>query len=308
MRTLPHSRLSSQRRSRYVTGILLMTPTLCILLVMMLTPLLRTFEYSVSKIKFPALTTTYVGFANFKKVFSRSDIAGVLQNTVVWILWSVALRFTFGFGSALLLHDNRRTTKIYRVLALLPWTIPSIVSANTWRWIYQSELGLANQMLKALGLGAWMQNWLGNPATAMGSVLFAYSWAGFPFVMMMLLAGIQGIPDELYESGKIDGANAWQLFCHITIPELKSVIFAVLILEVTSGLNSFDLLFTMTGGGPGGVTKILGLLIHEIGFVNFDFGSASALSVFIIGIAFVVFLVSGPTKKIAQQRKGGAGL
>jgi multiple sugar transport system permease protein len=121
--------------------------------------------------------------------------------------------------------------------------------------------------------------------------------------MMMLLAGIQGIPSELYESGRIDGANARQLFFHITIPELKSVIFAVLMLEITSGLNSFDLLFTMTSGGPGGMTEILGLLIHRLGFTNFDFGGASALSVLIIVVTFGVFLISGPAKKLRQHKE-----
>lgn len=298
--------ISAQRGRSYITGVAFILPTILILILMMFTPLLRTFIYSVSKIKFPALTTSYVGLANFQKVFSRPEIGVVLKNTVVWIFFSVIIRFSIGFGSALLLQQNNRRTKICRVLVLLPWTVPSIVSANTWRWMFQSELGFVNTLLTKLGMSAWTQNWLGNPNTAMGSVLFAYGWAGFPFVMMMLLAGIQGIPDDLYESGKIDGANTWQLFIHITIPELKSVIFSVLLLEVTSGLNSFDLLYTMTGGGPGGSTEILGLLIHRIGFTNFDFGGASALSVFIIAIAVVVFLISGPAKKI-RRASGGEG-
>lgn len=296
--------VSAQRSRSAVTGMAFVVPTLLILILMMLTPLIRTFVYSVSKIKFPALTTTYIGLGNFQKVFNRPEIGTVLTNTVVWIFWSVIIRFSLGFGAALLLQHSDPKTKICRVLALLPWTIPSIVSANTWRFMFQSELGFINTLFRNVGLGAWAQNWLGDPATAMGSVLFAYGWAGFPFVMMMLLAGIQGIPDELYESGKIDGANTWQLFIHITIPELKSVIFSVLLLEITSGLNSFDLLYTMTGGGPGGSTEILGLLIHRIGFTNFDFGGASALSVFIIVVATVVFLISGPTKKIRGRVKG----
>ena len=297
--------VSVQKRRRYLTGATFVLPTLLILVLMMFTPLVRTFVYSVSKIKFPALETTFIGLDNIERMFSRPEIGQVLKNTVVWIFYSVIIRFSLGFGSALLLQGSSRRLKVCRVLALLPWTIPSIVSANTWRWMFQSELGFVNTLLTKLGLSAWTQNWLGDPATAMGAVLFAYGWSGFPFVMMMLLAGIQGIPDELYESGKIDGANAWQLFLHITIPELKSVIFAVLLLEITSGLNSFDLLYTMTGGGPGGSTEILGLLIHRVGFTNFDFGGASALSVFIILVAAVLFLLSGPAKKVRGKARGG---
>ena len=295
--------MSRQRLKKYITGFAFALPCLIILALMMFTPLVRTFIYSFSSIKFPQLTTTFNGLNNFQKVLSRPEIGLVMRNTVVWIFFSVVLRFFFGFSSALLLSGMKTRTKIVRVLVLLPWTIPSIVAANTWRWMMQPEMGMLNNLLRSAGLSTWTQNWLGNPSTALGAVLIAYTWSGFPFVMMMLLAGIQGISDELYESGKIDGANAWQLFLHITIPSLRHVIISVLLLEVTSGLNSFDLLYTMTGGGPGGITEILGLLIHRLGFVVYDFGQASALSVLIIAAAFVVFLVYGPTQRRKTKRE-----
>lgn len=296
--------ISPQRKRRYLTGFLFALPCLIILTLMMLTPLIRTFTYSFSKIQFPQLTTTFNGVKNFEKVLARPEIGKVLTNTVVWIFWAVALRFVFGFGSALLLNGSKLGTKAARLLVLLPWTIPSVVTSNTWRWMMQPELGLLNQLLRSVGLGQFAQNWLGDPNLALFSVLIAYTWSGFPFVMMMILAGLQGIPDDMYEAGRIDGANSFQLFRYITIPSLKSVLVSVLILEITSGLNSFDLLYNMTGGGPGGATEILGLLIHRIGFTNFDFGGASALSVLVIGVALIVFLFYGPTQR-KKQKEGG---
>lgn len=295
--------VSKQRMSRYRTGFFFALPCLIILALMMLTPLMRTVVYSFSKIKFPQLTTSFYGFTNYERVLSRSEITTVMTNTLTWIFGAVVLRFVMGFSSALLFNGTRRRTKTARVLVLLPWTIPSVVAANTWRWLYQPELGLLNHLLTSANMPWLAQNWLGQPSTAMASVLVAYTWSGFPFVMMMILAGIQGIPDELYESGKIDGANGLQLFWYITLPSLKSVLLSVLMLEITSGLNSFDLLFTMTGGGPGGVTEILGLMIHRIGFTNLEFGQASALSMVVIFIALAVFLVSGPVQR--KKQTGG---
>lgn len=294
--------ISPQRRRRYLTGFLFSLPCLVILALMMFTPLLRTFEYSFSKIQFPQLTTTYNGLTNLKKVLSRPEINQVLKNTIVWIFCAVLLRFVIGFGAALMVSGSSGRIKAARLIILLPWTIPSIVTSNTWRWMMQPEMGLFNQVLRSIGMGQFAQNWLGNPDIAIFSVLVAYTWSGFPFVMMMILAGIQGISDELYEAGRIDGANSMQLFWYITIPSLKNVLVSVLILELTSGLNSFDLLFNMTGGGPGGSTEILGLLIHRIGFTNFDFGQASALSVLVILAALVVFLLYGPTQRKKERR------
>ena len=137
----------------------------------------------------------------------------------------------------------------------------------------------------------------------MFSVMIAYSWAGFSFVMVMLLAGMKSIPEEQYEAARMDGCTNGQLFRYITLPGIKSVITIVLILEMINGLNSFDLLFVMTGGGPGGASTILGILIYQLGFSNFDFGVASAASVTLLAIVVAGFLVYVPA---AALRKGGS--
>ena len=156
-----------------------------------------------------------------------------------------------------------------------------------------------------MGLESWGRLWLSTAQTALPSVLVAYAWAGFPFVMMMILAGLQGISGEMYESSAIDGANRIQQFFYITIPSLRSVIIMVVVLEVVNAINAFDLLFVLTGGGPGTSSEILGLLIYRLGFTRFDFAGASAASTLLIGAALVCFLFYAPTQIRKKGRDNG---
>jgi len=290
------------RRNLY--AYLFVLPCATVLLLMMFNPILRTLLYSVSEITLPKFETTFTGTRNFTRVFSRPEVPLILLNTFIWIAGTILLRFSLGFGAAIVMNADLRARQLWRTLALLPWTVPSIVAANTWRWIFQSDYGLLNGILRAVGLGPLAHTWLGDPATALPAVLLAYCWAGFPFVMLMLLAGMQAIPLEQYDAAKIDGANAAQSFWYVTLPGLKSIIFIILLLEVISGFNSFDLLFTMTGGGPGGASEILGLFIYRLAFSNFDFAGASAVSTVLIVVAVLCFIFYVPA---SAKRRGGAG-
>lgn len=147
-------------------------------------------------------------------------------------------------------------------------------------------------------------NWLGDPKTALFSGMIANSWAGFPFVMIMLLAGMQAISKELYEAGAIDGANKIQLFRYITLPGLAPIVVIIFLLEVIHNLNSFDMLYVLTGGGPGGASEIMGLFIYRIGFTTYDFGGASAISVTLLALAIVFFLLYNRNRGKANRRGG----
>ncbi|MCB1495163.1 MAG: sugar ABC transporter permease, partial [Bauldia sp.] len=160
--------------------------------------------------------------------------------------------------------------------------------------VYGMENGLLNEYLNVIN-PAWTFNWLGSTDLAMGSVLVAYAWAGFPFIMLMLVAGMQSIPMDYKEAARIDGANAFQVLKHVTLPSLKGIIVILLVLEIINGLNSFDMLFTLTGGGPGITTEILGLYIYRISFSNFDFSGAAAVSVILILAVLICFLFYVPS-------------
>jgi multiple sugar transport system permease protein len=203
------------------------------------------------------------------------------------------LRFVLGFLAALVFNARVPGTTWMRVLVILPWTIPSVVSANLWRWILQTDAGILDQTLRAWGLPAIALNWLGNPTTALPAVMVAYSWAGFPFIMLLILAGLQGVPEEQYEAAKVDGANPWQLFRFITVPAVRGVLVIALILETVSAINSFDTLMVMTGGGPANATQIWSIAIYRTGFADFNLGGASALSVLMFTGALALFTVYG---------------
>jgi multiple sugar transport system permease protein len=297
--------MNIRRLRRSLPAYIFILPCTLVLLLMMVTPVMRTFLYGFSEIILPQFETRFLGFDNFTRIFSRPEVPGVLRNTAIWIAGTVVLRFTLGFGAALVLNTEMRGQQVYRVLALLPWTVPSIVAANTWRWIFQSDYGLLNGFLNYVGLGNLSHAWLGDPLTALPAVLAAYTWAGYPFVMIMLLAGMQGIPKELYDAARIDGCRSAQTFRYVTLPGLKPIIFVILLLEIVSGFNSFDLLFTMTGGGPGGASEILGLFIYRLAFTNFDFAGSSAVSVVLISMAIVVFLFYGPASAKRRIQNGG---
>jgi multiple sugar transport system permease protein len=287
---------------KHLPAYLFVLPCAAVLFLMMYNPVVRTFVYSFSRVELPSFATSWVGTQNIARVFSLPAVPQVLWNTLVWVLGTIVCRFLLGFWAALALNTEVRGRLLLRTLALLPWTVPSIVAANTWRWMLQADIGLVNGFLNKWGLDALALNWLGSPHTALGSVLAAYTWAGYPFVMIMLLAGMQGIPEDLYDAGKIDGASSTQAFFHITLPSLKNVIVILVLLEIISGFNSFDLLFVMTAGGPGGASEILGLFIYRLGFANFDFAGASAVSTVLIVVAIACFLLYVPAS--ARRRRG----
>jgi multiple sugar transport system permease protein len=278
--------ISTQKK---LTGAVYVLPCAAILLVMMAYPVVQTFVFSLSNIELPGFRLSFAGLKNFTRAFTKPGVATIVGNTVVWTICSTLLRLLLGLGSALLMNASVRGIGVLRIVALLPWTVPLIVSANSWRWMMQSDFGVINGTLNLLGLHQFALTWLASSKTALSSILVASTWAGYPFVMMMLLSALQGLPKELYEAARIDGASRFRLFRHITLPGIRPVLFVVLALEFISAINAFDMIFIMTGGGPGGSTETLGLFVYRLAFSNFDFGSASSVSVILILIAVAGF-------------------
>jgi ABC-type sugar transport system permease subunit len=294
------------RWRRWGPGYLLVLPATVLMALMMVFPTVQTLWFSVNRVRLPAFQTTFVGFDNFIRILENPDTGPLLARTLLWVVGIVVCRIGLGLLAALVFNAKAPLIGWLRVLVILPWTIPSVVGANLWRWILQTDSGVLNQTLRSWGLGGLALNWLGSPDTAMVSVIVAYTWAGFPFVMLLILARLQGIPSELYEAARIDGANGWQLFRHITLPQLKTVLVVALVLEIVSGLNSFDVLMIMTGGGPAKATQIWGIEIYKTGFGAFNLGVASALSVIMFAVVVVAFIVYGTAGKAMAPSRGEA--
>ncbi|MFA6508191.1 MAG: sugar ABC transporter permease [Treponemataceae bacterium] len=290
---------------RKITGFVCVLPCIVVLLLMMAYPVLQTFLFSFSKIELPSFKLSFNGFNNFISAFSKPDVQLIIRNTIAWTIGSTVLRLSLGLVCALIMNADVPGISVLRIIALLPWTVPLIVSSNSWRWMLQSDYGVINGMLKLMGLNGFALNWLASSSTALPAVLTAATWAGYPFVMMMLLSAMQSLPVELYEAARIDGANRFQLFRFITLPGIKPVLFVVLTLELINAVNAFDMLFVMTGGGPGGATEILGLFVYRLAFVNFDFGEASSVSVVLIALVILGFVLYN-TALSRSKHKGEA--
>lgn len=295
------SSLKAQRRNR---AYLLVAPAVILIAVMMIYPIVQTIYFSFSKVQLPALRTAFIGLDNFVRIFSDPETGPLVQRTLVWIVGGVALKMALGMAAALVFNAKVRGTVWMRVLVILPWAIPSVVGANLWRWIVQTDSGVLNQTLRAWGLDSWALNWLGSPDTAMFTVIVAYSWGGFAFVMLLILARLQGLPEEINEAARVDGANWWQIFRYITLPSLTGVLAVALILEIVSGINSFDTLMIMTGGGPANATRIWGIDIYKTGFTDFNLGGAAAMSVLMFAAVIVVFVIYGGVNSRVTRRQG----
>jgi ABC-type sugar transport system permease subunit len=305
---LPASRGRRRRVAprRWAPGYVLVAPAIVLVAVMMVSPTLQTLWFSVSTVKLPTFETTFVGLRNFVKIIGDPATGALLRRTLWWVGGTVVLRFLLGFLAALVFNAKVRGASWMRVLVVLPWTIPSVVAANLWRWILQSDTGILDQTLRAWGMPGAALNWLGNPGTALPAVVVAYSWAGFPFIMLLILAGLQAVPEEHYEAAKVDGANWWQLFLFITVPMVKGVLVIALILETVSAINSFDTLTVMTGGGPANATQTWSLAIYRTGFGEFNLGGASALSVLEFLGALALFGLFGVASRRGRTEEAPA--
>jgi multiple sugar transport system permease protein len=224
----------------------------------------------------------FTGLGNYVRLVQDPVFWLTLWNSVVWVFGSVVFQFVFGFVAALLLHQGFTGRALVRTLTLLPWIIPGVVVGLIWEWLYQPNYGVINDLLMKAG---WMHDrvaWLSSPDLAMGAVVFTNVWRGIPFFAIMLLAGLQAIPGELYEAAHVDGAGVVSRFWHITLPLLRPIIVVATATRIIWTFNYADLIFVMTGGGPANATQITSTYTLMQAYSNLDFGYAGALSVVLL--------------------------
>ena len=277
----PVARPFFSRRSReLMSGYLYLVPVIVVLGGTVLFPILKAMQMSLyNHVLIKPQEYGYVGFANYVRLV-RDDVFWLsLRNSVFWVFGSVAFQFLGGFAAALLLHQPFRGRALVRTLTLLPWIIPGVVVALIWEFIYQPNYGLLNDVLSRAG---WMQDriaWLSSPVLAMPAVITANIWRGLPFFAIMLLAGLQAIPTELYEAARVDGASVFQRFARITLPMLRPIIVVATATRIVWTFNYADLIFVMTSGGPANATQITSTYTLLQAYSNLDFGYAATLSV-----------------------------
>lgn len=229
--------------------------------------------------------------ANYKSLLKDPFFSTTFWNTTVFVFFSVALHMILGLAVAMVLNSALPAKPMFRVIALLPWVVPDVVAGIIWKWMYDPIYGALNDLLIKIGLLENPIEWLSNPKLAMTSAILVNLWRGFPFVMLILLAGLQSIPRHLYEAAAIDGAPKLQQFIHITLPGLKKMIVVALALDIVWEVRRFGLIQAMTQGGPGVLTEVLSTYTYKQYFKFFRFEYASAISVV---MTIVLLLVSLP--------------
>ena len=275
------------RRAR--TGYWFVAPATGLLLLVLVVPVVHVLYESFvwttsSRARVVPSARNYAALAEDEVV--RTAVANTATFTVVSVVGHLAI----GLGVALLLNQRIRGRAVFRNLALLPWMLPPAVVATGWAWLYHNPFGMLNPLLVGLGLLDAPKAWLASPDTALGAVIVANLWRGFPFISLVLLAGLQAIPSVLYEAADVDGAGAWARFRHVTLPGLRRVMLIALTLDVINTVKYFDLIWVMTAGGPANRTEVLSTLIYRLAFQFFRTGRAAALAMVMVA-ALAVFSV-----------------
>lgn len=244
----------------------------------------------------------YTGLENYGEAFSDPLFWQALLKTAIWVAAGVGMQFIFGFMLALLLNRRFPGRGIVRSLSLIPWVTPGVLIGLMWRWIYDGNYGVLNDLLLRLGLIRDKIPFLAQQSTAFPAVILTIIWQGIPFFALMLLAGLQGIPEELYDAADVDGANAVQKFFRITVPSLKNTIFVTTLLRIIWVANSVDVIFNLTEGGPAYSTQTLSVYVFNKGN-TLNLGYASTMAIL---LALALATVAVPYLRILfRQQEAG---
>ena len=270
----------SQKSHAGILPYVLLSPAVLATVIVVFYPMVQALITSLyNNILWKPRAVRFIALDNYIAIWNDPVFWSSLGRTAIWIVLTVPLQLLLGLVTALLLNQNFRWRGLARSLILIPWALPSVVIGLMWAWIYNPQVGLLNDLLLRLGLLQTAMPWLANPATSLYAIIAALVWQGFPFFAIMILAGLQTIPHSLYEAADIDGASDWQQFWHITLPALKSVLVTAVMLRIIWVANSIDVIYVMTGGGPGYATHTLPLYALKRTYGSMDFGYGSALAV-----------------------------
>jgi multiple sugar transport system permease protein len=272
------------------SGYLFIFPAALTLGLLVLYPLLSGFYISAFNTNL-VNRWKFVGVDYYVQALSDPAFLRSLVITLTYAVMVVGGTVVVGTALALLLNREMRFRTVYRAVLILPWLFPEVVVALLWKWIFNPIYGMSNHLLMTLGVVDAPVQWLDDPGTAFWSVVVASVWKGYPLVMILVLAGLQSIPKELYEAASIDGANKVQLFRHITLPGLAPVLVVTVILETVWWFKHFTIVWLLTAGGPVDATNVVSIAIYRTAFQNFQFGRAASSAVIVFFICLAISIV-----------------
>lgn len=272
-----------------LVGYLFLAPLLLIVLVFSIYPVFYSFFLSLHRIilGLPGLGTQFVGWDNYLNLLSDPVARNSLVVTFMFVFFSTTLEIFFGIIIALVINEAFRARSLVRAAILIPWAIPTVIASQMWRFAWNDQYGIVNYLVFDADVGNY-QAWLASPFWALAAVILADVWKTSSFAGLIMLAGLQTIPGELYESARIDGANAFQRFFAITLPLLKPAILVALLFRTMDAFRVFDLVYVMTQGGPGDATNVLQFYGYKTMFAEGMAGLGSSISIVVFLLVFAV--------------------
>jgi ABC-type sugar transport system permease subunit len=274
--------------NRYRAAIFFVLPSLLLYALFMIYPFLQSIYFSFTDWNGVRAAKNWVGLDNYRELIVDPLLWLTLRNNVIWVIIGTIAPLALGLLLAMLLWNRPRGFTLFRTVIFMPQVLSSVVIGIIWSWIYNPLFGNLNKLLDAMGLEDVSRGWLGDPDWALYAVLVAAIWATIGFVFVIFLAGLQNVSKDLLEAATIDGANTWQRFRDVTVPQLANVINVVTAILLIGGFNVFDIIFVMTGGGPANATEVIATYTYKEAFVQNRIGYASTLSLVMTVISLVV--------------------
>lgn len=278
-------------QSEEATGWLMIFPALAFVGTLILYPAIDSFVLSLYGIylSLPALGESFIGFANYLTLLQDPVARQAFGVTFGFVILSTIFELMLGLGIALVVHEHFKGRGWVRAAVLVPWAIPTVVASQMWRFIFNDQYGLANLMLFGDQVSAYVP-WLAYPAYAFLAIVLADVWKTASFAGLLILAGLQVIPEDCYEAARIDGANVWQRFWHVTLPLLKPSLLTALLFRTIDAFRVFDLVFVMTQGGPGDATQVIQFYGYKTLFTEGQLGYGTSISMAVFATILILSL------------------
>jgi raffinose/stachyose/melibiose transport system permease protein len=291
IRDIPEHKTASQKRRKRLNLVpyAFILPALIFYVAFLVYPMIQSLIVSFHNWDGLSPTMTFAGLANYRRIFFDDRIARLaILNNIFWTVGTLVIPTSIGLGLAVALNQKIPGQTIFRAIFYGPGVLPLVAVGLIWTWMYNPHFGAVNLVLRGVGLGHLARGWLSDYSTALPAAFVTAIWGGVGFPMILYLAGLQGIPKEHYEAARIDGANSLQCFRHITLPGLNETHVIVFSLSVINAFKVFDIIYTMTYGGPGRSTQVLGTWMYFQSFQYYNAGYGSALAWVIAAITLVI--------------------
>lgn len=282
--------LAGRQRRANLFGLTMMAPAALIFLVIILGPMIWGISLAFNRVQPINLKMRFVGLRNFVSILSDPGFLSTLAVNIEFALGSLALETVFGVLIALLLNQKFYGRAVVRSLAIFPYLVPVVVATAVWKWMFNDTYGIVNQVLMQWGMIEHRIAWIADPDYALFGVIVVNAWRSFPFIVIATLGRLQNIPRQLYEAARIDGANSWEMFWDITLPQLRSVLVVAVFLRFIWDFNDFNTIALLTNGGPAGRTQTIPILIYHLAFGQMQLGPAAAVADLGL-VALTVFFV-----------------